>query len=390
MPQFRLLACLMILSVISSPPAGSAEPPVEENLPGQVRLILPPVIPAVVGEECNLYFDNVSLVVNPGNWVYDVDCPRGKQQVERWTWTPSADQVGDYPLALNVINQENQVIASARTIVRVVPADKKAGEPLSVLCIGDSLTHASVYTQRLLDLNAKPGNPQLTLVGSHWSGEEGPNRHEGYGGWTARRFATHYAEPARSGKHPMRGSPFLYQGIEGKPVLDFARYCGELNSGKFPDVVTIFLGPNDIFHYNDSTIESGIDDMLQHMDQLIDMIRKENDVSKVALLLPVPPAATQDAFGANYGSGNTRWQYKRNQHRLIERMMERYGNREPERIFLVPTHVNLDCLNNYPTASSPPNAASTTPIVRLNNGVHPSQSGYWQIGDTLFAWLKGH
>lgn len=359
-----------------------------ENVPGPVRLLVPPVIPAVVGRECNLYFDNVSLVVNPANWVFDVDSPRGSQQAERWTWTPTPADVGDHPFLLQVLNQENQIVASARSVVRVVPADRNAGNPLSLLCIGDSLTHASQYTQHLLDLSAQPGNPQLQLVGSHWRGEPNPNRHEGYGGWTARRFATHFAEPARSGMHPHRGSPFLYPDAAGKPQLDFTRYCQDVNQGKFPDVVTIFLGPNDIFNNNDQTIEGSIDDMLQNLDLLIEMIRRNNEVSKIALMLAVPPAATQDAFGANYGSGNTRWQYKRNQHRLLERMIEKYSKQEPQRLYLVPTHINLDCLHNYPAATLPPNANTETPIARLNNGVHPAQSGYHQIADTLFAWLK--
>lgn len=356
---------------------------------GTVRLLLPPVIPAVVGQECNLYFDNVSLVVNPTNWVFDVEATRGQQQVERWTWKPTDQDVGDLAVALTVRNQENEVVAAARTIVRVVPANKNQGAGCSVLCIGDSLTHASAYTQRLLDLSAQDGNPRITLVGSHGVGEVGPNRHEGYGGWTAKRFATHFAETARTGPYGQRGSPFLYRGEDGKPRLDFARYCQDIHGGKFPDVATIFLGPNDIFRLTDETLESGIDDMLQHLDMLVDMLRKENEITRIGLLMAVPPAATQDAFGANYGSGNTRWHYKRCQHRLLERLFLRYSNRERERIHLVPTYVNLDCQNNYPSTSVAPNAVAENKIVRLNNGVHPAKTGYQQIGDTLFAWLKG-
>ncbi|MCA9092010.1 MAG: hypothetical protein KDA68_00875 [Planctomycetaceae bacterium] len=392
--MFRFLqisVCLAILTVVAFHQGllGAAEPDSVENNSGPVRLLLPSVIPSVVGQECNVYFDNVTLVVNPANWVFDVNSPKGRQQVERWTWTPTEKEMGDHGFVLNVLNQENQLVASARSTIRVVAADRNQDLPLSVLCIGDSLTHASVYPQRLLDLCSQPGNPKLALVGTHWTGEPGPNRHEGYGGWTAKRFATHFTETSRTGPYTQRGSPFLYKSEEGKLALDFARYCLEVNEGKFPDVATIFLGPNDIFHYNDQTIEAGIDDMLQHMDLLLEMLRKENDVTKIALMLAVPPAATQDAFGANYSSGNTRWQYKRNQHRLLERMIEKYSHREGERIYLVPTYINLDCLNNYPSAVSAANANSDVKVTRLNNGVHPAKSGYNQIGDTLFAWLKG-
>lgn len=388
--SYRFAVVLLVLGRCFASSLHAAEPAAAEpTQPGTVRLVVPPVMPAVVGHECNLYFDNVALVVNPANWVFDVEASRGSQQVERWTWTPSEKDVGDHAIALKVFNQENQLVATARTTVRVVADDAKRDQPLTVLCIGDSLTHASAYTQRLLDRSAAPNQPKISLIGTHWVGDEGPNRHEGYGGWTARRFATHFAEIARTGPNQQRGSPFLFKGEDDKPTLDFARYCREVSGGKHPDVATIFLGPNDIFRCTDETIEAGIDDMLEHLDQLVAMLRKQNDVTQIGLMVAVPPAATQDAFGANYGSGSTRWQYKRNQHRLVERIYEKYGNRQSERIHLVPTHVNLDCQNNYPAAAVPANSTNETKVTRLNNGVHPAKSGYQQIGDTLYAWLKG-
>ena len=39
---------------------------------GAVRLALPLEIPAVVGLETNLYFDNAVLVLNPTNYAFDV------------------------------------------------------------------------------------------------------------------------------------------------------------------------------------------------------------------------------------------------------------------------------------------------------------------------------
>ena len=374
--------CLGSMSLAAEPEKG---PPTNT-----VRLLLPPSIPAVVGIECNVYFDNVALVPNPASFVFDAVCTKGRQQVERWTWTPTDADVGEHSLLIDVRDGDNRVIASAKTIVKVVTANHGDGKPLSVLCVGDSLTHSSVYTQRLLDLSGKPGNPKLTLVGSHWVGEQpSPNRHEGYGGWTAKRFATHFAETARTGNYAQRGSPFLYRGDDDKPALDFVRYCRDVNDGKTPNVVTIFLGPNDIFSFNDDTIEGGIDDMLKHFDLLVEMLRKQSPSTKIAVLLPVPPAASQDAFGSNYASGQTRWQYKRNQHRLVERMLEKYSGRETEQVHVVPTYLGLDCVHNYPTETVSANATTETKISRQNNGVHPAASGYHQIGDMLFAWLKG-
>lgn len=374
------VVCLLLNASVN---AGEAE------LENALRLVLPPSIPAVVGEECNIYFDNVVLVPMVDAWIFDVDCNRGRQQSERWTWVPTKDDVGDQPIRIDIRDGLNKIVATAKTTVRVVAADRRVDEPISMLCIGDSLTQASVYTGRLLDLCNRPGNPKLKLIGTHWPGNEaGPNRHEGYGGWTAKRFATHFNENARMGHYKKRGSPFLYLNEKRKPVLSFVKYCHDVNADVFPDVVSIFLGPNDVFRYTDENIESGIDDMLTHFDQLVAVIRSDSPQTKTAIMLPVPPASTQDAFGRNYRSGQTRWQYKRNQHRLVERMLSAYAKREGEKIYVVPTYVNLDCLRNYPTTKVTANSVNDTKIVRQSNSVHPAASGYRQIGDSLYAWLK--
>jgi lysophospholipase L1-like esterase len=86
------------------------------------------------------------------------------------------------------------------------------------------------------------------------------------------RFATHFQPVARQGDYRQRGSPFLYKQADGSTRLDFRQYCEDVNHGQFPDAVTIFLGPNDIFSFNDETIAAGIEKMLTHFDQLIEMI----------------------------------------------------------------------------------------------------------------------
>lgn len=371
-------------------PAIAADPGPAE-LPGFVRLALPPAIDACVGIEANVYFDNAMLVLNTANYAVDVNCPKGRQQQERWTFTPQTADVGEHLLQLEVRNERNEIVARGKSLVRVAPADAGAGKEIALLMIGDSLTHASVSQQRIAALCEKPGNPKLSLVGSHGpGGVPGVIRHEGYGGWTAQRFATHASGTPRQGDYTQRASPFLYPAADGKPALDFAAYCRDVNEGRYPEYVTIFLGPNDIFSFNDATIEGGIRTMLENYDLLIGMVQKGAPKTNIGVMLPVPPAASQDAFGANYTTGQTRWQYKRNQHRLLERMLEHYGGRDSEGIQLVATNANLDCVHNYPEESAPWNANTEVKGLRQNNGVHPAKSGYDQIGDSVYAWIKGN
>lgn len=362
--------------------------------PEPIRLLLPPRLYAVPGIEMNVYFDNVCLAVNPANYVFDVTCAKGKQQVERWTFVPAEPDVGQFPFVLEVRDEANRLVARAESVLQVVPRKAGAGVPVSVLTIGDSLTHAAVYPAHLLELCETNDSPRITLVG-HVPDERNPSvRIEGYGGWTAQRFATFFKEEKReAGAADWKawnasGSPFLYADGQGHFKMDFARYCQAFNGGRGPDFVTILLGCNDNFGAQDETIDASIDAMFTYYDKLVEMVHQVRKETKVGVLLLVPPAGTQDAFAANYQCGQTRWQYKRNQQRVVERMIEKYGNREAEAISVVPANVNLDCMNNYPVLQAPRNSETKTEGPRLNNGVHPSAEGYRQIGDTLFCWIK--
>lgn len=418
-PRCLALGASLSLGVLFSIPAFSADPPAAD-FPGEARLLLPTVIDALEGLETNLYFDNAFLLLNPATVLPDVVCAVGAQQSERWTWTPKAGEAGERSLALELLDGNNAVVARASTTLRVRPRKVAAApaKPLSLLMIGDSLTAASIYPARVLELAKEDGLP-LRLVGSRGPGAEtgeplGEVRHEGYGGWTAVRFATHYTGKARSGPTRECGSPFLYKAdakakgdstakaestAKGDPTakgdkgdekasLDFARYCAEFNEGRAPDFATILLGCNDTFNATDETLESIIDTFVEHTETLLAMLRAVGPETRIGLLLPMPPAASQDAFGANYGSRQTRWQYRRNRHRLVERINETFAGREKQGIFLVAAHLNLDPLHGFPAASVAAHARTEATVERLNNGVHPSAAGYRQIGDAVYAWLR--
>ena len=63
------------------------------NASVSVRLTLPKTIYAVPGVETNIYFANVILAIDPRQYVFDVQCAKGLQQAERWTFTPKPQDV---------------------------------------------------------------------------------------------------------------------------------------------------------------------------------------------------------------------------------------------------------------------------------------------------------
>lgn len=355
------------------------------------HLLLPPEIPAVPGRECNVYFDNLVLCAAPlrNFLIVDVDCPKGTHQEERFTWTPTADDVGAYPLTLRFYDLEDNLLAEGTTTIRVYPPDAGAGQKLTLLMLGDSLTHASVYPAELLALCQGDQNPGLTLIGTHQPLADRPEvRHEGYGGWRAASFVSMWGPEAWDTARRRTRSPFLYE-RDGQPVLDFQQYCNENNGGRGPDYVTILLGCNDNFGARDDTIEASIDEFLRNMEILRAEIHRVRPDTKIGVISLMPPAASQDAFGANYGCTFSRWQWRKNQHRVLERSFGAFMGRESENVFFVPAYVNLDCVHNYGHSRAPANARTELEIARLNNGVHPAASGYRQMADSLYCWLKG-
>jgi hypothetical protein len=362
--------------------------------PGRVRLLLPPVIYAVPKIEANLYFDNTVLVLNRDNYAFDVICDKGMQLAERWTFTPEAKDVGEYPMEIAVRDETNAVVARGRTTVRVVPFDKRFDGLTTLLLVGASLTEYSIYPQQLLDLDKRDGYMLLKLIGSRGPNDApatGELRHEGYSGWTAEAFVTLNGPLSRSGYHrrPETGSPFVYETSPGRYELDFARYCKEFNGGQGPDAITIHLIPNDVFTATDETIESRVDKMLGYYDTLIKEFHRVRADTRIGVVMTAPPSRSQDGFRNYTGPGRqTRWQYRRNLHRALERVMQRYAGREAEHIYLVPVYVNFDTERHYPTRAASANARSSETVVRVNNGTHPSPEGYYQIADSIYCWIK--
>ncbi len=369
-----LFISVMFLTVASN--AASNNP---------LRLILPPAVYAVPGQEINIYLDNIILSSNYNNYAFDVDCAKGRQDKSRWRFTARPEETGSYPWKIKIHNEANELVAEGHTEIIVSQADAGSSKTVSLLLIGDSLTDASVYPRELYNLCRKYG-PKVTFLGSHSGGGKAPVdfAHEGYGGWTWNTFLTQYS-PTQT---DYRGKSKFLADKDGSPELDFKAYCSKYAGGKAPDFITVMLGTNDVFNVKEENLDFAIEQILKKADILIAEFQKVGPDTQIGLALTVPPAAAQDAFGSNYQCGQTRWQYRRNQHRLVERMIERYSSGKFRNVSVIPAYVNIDCENNFPVVSEPFNGRNSAKTVRQSNGVHPAQEGYLQIADSFYAWLK--
>lgn len=411
-------------------------------------LALPPKYYLLAGREVSMYFDNL-LPDAAADYEWDIDgLSLGQHQNERWTTNPSGAQSATTVTVSAIRRVDAVTVASGTTSVVGVAASANSGATKKCLFIGDSLTQADVMTQTLLDI-AGTDVMGVTMLGTRGSGS---NKHEGRGGWTISDYATagrtfysftvsgvtvspqinstEYSNnsstfrvqevslsggsgtlicervsgsnaPSASGtltkttgtgdatiafsaSSTVSGNPFWISG-----ALNFPQYLTN-NSLAVPDWVFIMLGTNDVFSYTgDSAAASAADGAFSTLDTLITSIKAAGAGVKVALIPPPCPSRDQDAFGASYGAEQTRWRFKRNIIKWCGRLYVKYTGQEASRIYICPATLNLDTTNNMQrSASAAANSRTAVTSERQNNGVHPASSGYQQIGDAVWAFLK--
>ncbi|MEZ6132995.1 MAG: SGNH/GDSL hydrolase family protein [Planctomycetaceae bacterium] len=362
-------ASLFILVVLTSVSTGSAQ---DKN---PLQLTLPPVIYAVPDVELGLYFDNIVLTRTPEAYRFEVQCDLGTTESRRWVVIPRASDVGTTPLTVRVTGVDGTLLGEAQSELKVIHKNAGDGQKLRLLIVGDSLTNASQYPNEIARLFSQPGNPELTMLGTHRPASVAPGvAHEGYGGWTWARFASHYeANPDPAARR--FSSPFVFLNSDQQPELNVSRYVADHCGGQPPDYVVFLLGINDCFHVSpdDSTaIDAKIDEVFQHAETLLADFRKAAPEAHFGICVTPAANSRQEAFQANYKDKYTRWGWKRIQHRLVQRQLSHFADSDSRQLSLIPTQINIDPTDGYPE----------------NNGVHPNKSGYQQIGTSIYAWLK--
>ncbi|MDY0176624.1 MAG: GDSL-type esterase/lipase family protein [Lentisphaeria bacterium] len=342
----------------------------------QIELFVPERIYATPGVEMNVYFDNVSLLINSDNYVFDVNCAKGRNEARRWNFMPTEKDLGSHAWSLRVFDEKG-LLAEAKSELVVGELKGEAKRELSILVIGDSLTNAGVYPGRILERCQANERLDLSMIGSKRNKESGM-AHEGWGGWTWWSFI---------GGKDSKFLRFPDGDNARRGELDVQAYLDKYNEGKKPDVITLMLGINDIFWFTDEVHEEKNQGLLSHMAVFLSALRAAAPDALIGVALIPPPAGSQDAFGSSYACGQTRWQYRKNQWYYNRALLAALNADNPWGAIPVPVHINLDCLNNYPQKTVAVNQDNPATMSMLSNGVHPAAAGYKQIGDSFYSWM---
>jgi lysophospholipase L1-like esterase len=336
----------------------------EPKLPSlSLEINLPPTIYSLVGQETNVYFDNI---INDRDTKYDfsVACSIGRQETNRFTVIPTTE--GTRTLKIDAY-RDGVLVATASSSLIVKAVNVGNGVNRKVLFIGDSTTASGIAISKLND-NLTPDVMKITTIGTKGTS---PSKHEAVSGWsTSAFFGTE--------------SPFVYNG-----VFNFSQYMTN-NGYSNLDYVFINLGINDMFNETEGTLNSKIATVLGQYQQMVDSIKAYDGNIKIGLVITIPPNYNQDAFGKDYGTNQTRINYKRNNFAWVKSLINQFKGKQVENIYLVPINVNLDTRTGFGTVQEPTNTRNPTLINKpaSSSGVHPIDVGYHQIADMYWYYLK--
>ncbi len=380
--QIRTAAAPPIPSAISPPPSVNAPEATSDADDPPLKLYLPKVLYAYPGLELRIPFENIVTPTLAERLFFKVNCAGGSTGRRCWTARFTPEQVGAHPFELIVSNFEGKELLRGTSEVRVAPIDAGAGKSLRVLIVGDSVTHATLYPNRVDQLFATPNNPRVTWIGTnHYMYARPGVVHEGYNGWTWLHFLR-YNDPGKGMFGAPDKSPILFLDADQHAKLDIPRYLRETSPDGPPDLVMFELGINDVFQQfrkpnpNDIFILDE-DSILRNAQQLVQAFREAVPHAALAIWLTQPVNASQDSFAYAYRAMDDFRKLKRStialrQHQFAARLAECFGEREQEGIFLVPMSATVDPVEDYPP----------------DNAVHPSVEGYSRIGDSIYAWVK--
>lgn len=413
-------------------------------------IYIPSVIYVSEGVETNIYFDNIVFSNLPNELLaIDVICTKGRQYDKFWRINPTAADEGRTSFRIEV-SFAGKLIASKEAELFISGKAKGSGKSIRVLCIGDSTTAGGQYISIINTDYQALASPSMTFLGTRGTGpnkHEGRggwkfSQYAGDGGQSTYQFNLNGIDeaPANRAVYTDGKSEFTITEInltEGKGYiagirskgttepsvngiltklsgngaekipysqsamtaanpfwnlkarrLDFKKYLSDHSyTLAANDLITVHLGINDVF--NDISV-SKLESIKTDFNKMVAEFREVIPQINIGLCITIPPSISQDAFAVNYASGQTLKRYIENYKQLVGFLLNNYDTPEmrASRIYCIGFNYSIDRANNFHKMTMKANARSSQIIETWGNGVHPDNSGYYQMGDTLYCFIK--
>jgi hypothetical protein len=412
-----------------------------------VDISLPDKIYATVGDRLQLFYRGMIKAPNPYVYDILVSCSKGIQYPRYFEYLPVAGDVGTTTFKLEVKNKDGVVIGTKTCSLITRSVVKSPTTTQKVLCVGDSLTASGIWcieaSRRLVGSGGAPaglGLSNIVFAGRKTSSGIG---FEGTGGWTWSSYATAgsiayrfilsgvtitpaigstytnngitytvssvditagvgYISATGSGAPTASGTLIKSSGV-GDASLSFSSYIIDsanpfwntgTNSLDFTQYVNTYMGGTcDVIYFlltwnGQSPWRTDFSSMIATAKTLINHINSNYPNCKIKIMgIQVP--SLNGGMGANYGATGTSYADTYGNIVTLLNMNKAYQDwcNEPSYssfIEFVNVSSQFDSENNMPESDKAVNTRSSKTEKIGTNGVHPSNEGYYQIGDVVF------
>lgn len=325
------------------------------------KMSVPSNIYCLKGREFNLYFDNC-ILGNADDYLYYVDNKNFALYNHKARINSSANLDINATLSIAKGNDAefNKLNSIPLNIHYRLPYEGTQ-KIVKVMMIGDSNSYNLADSGFIID----NGISALTVeqIGTQGADDK---KCEAYPGKTSDYIVSSQ-------------SPFYNNGN-----FDFSYYMNN-NNFSYVDVVTIMFGTNDMFSVgSDVTMFSYIENIVNRYKTMINSIHLYNANVKIAIMLTIPSADSQNGYN---NSNHAR--FKRNLYYLNRRLKEEFDNKENNNIYLLPTNCALDSIYNFSRIEINANDYNTEDKITIyNNTLHCTESGYHQLADVINGFIN--
>ncbi len=330
-----------------------------------IEIYLPEVYYAASGLTMEIYN---SQITNQGAHIseYNVlwECEVGEALNRKFTVTATDELIGSYDLTASVYDNGGNLLAKKESKLQIVEAKQ---QQFSILALGDSLSANGALYRRMQE---------------HLDNQMICNGTRGYEG-----FLTE-ARPGFSAADYLSETPYLLEeGEECHPFynkeagrFDWNYY--KTTTGFNPDVIQLFLGTNGL--------TSG-DENAENIVELVELIRKDDKNIPIYVVQTIYQA-DQNGIGSwknNQGMVMFQGEYKQERDLYNFNLMTYLADAlaDEKNVYLVPAAISVDSEYVFATEERPVNPYSEETETYATDPVHPMESGYYQIADTIYSTM---
>ena len=412
-----------------------------------IDIYLPKKIYAVVGDTFELFYRSLIVASDISSIDIVPYVAKGRSYPRKFFYSPIASDVGETPLAIKVKTNGGEDVASADCIMQTADTAKSPTSAKKILCFGDSLTYGGQWVaevnRRLTKTGGTPVGNGLSNIEFCGALNKDGAGYFGMGGWnwenyttagrTAYRFQVSNVSTLSVGSQYSNngatwtiievnitgssGNILAYSAVtsatpsasgtltktlgDGDETISFSSsakdssnplwngskmtfvdYANAYSDGKI-DCVYVLLGVNGLpINATDFTT------IINNVKIFADTLHSEFPLAKL-YILGIPSPSANGGLGYNYGANgigmSNRLGLVRSEINLARAYMT-LAEDESYKSFVefVDVASQFDCEYNYPFYEFAVNTRSTIKERIDNNGLHPSDAGYYQIADVVY------